>query len=345
MQELLERTPATGAAGSPVDPAQLRSLLEGDERLARVELRRQIGRLERELGELFTSAFPRTRIEWGVRPAGGPRLLGIGELEQVRDELASRIAEVRGILGDCAYVETRNRELLEQMIAEPGKFKWLRISNEDIGEQGCRHWHSRPRFGPLGMLMNWWRVKLSSGCPLSPGRRSAASRKEVARSKRRKRRRRPPAEHQAPKPPEPAESPAPTRQAARRRAAGDERPPAPWGSFPLQELTVLVALVMLVIGFVSYSPVTIAVGVVLGCLGGLELSVREHFGGYRSHTVLLAGTAFVLTVTSLLYVGGLVPLICLGAGVAVFAAAFFALRSAFRRASGGLSFRVGSAGG
>jgi hypothetical protein len=165
MQELLERTPAK-AAGSAADPAQLRSLLEADERLARVELRRQIGRLERELGELFTSAFPRTKIEWGVRTAGGPRLLGIGELEQVRDELASRIAEVRGVLGDRAYVETRNRELLEQMIAEPGKYKWLRISNEDIGEQGCRHWHSRPRFGPLGMLMNWWRVKLSSGCPL-----------------------------------------------------------------------------------------------------------------------------------------------------------------------------------
>jgi hypothetical protein len=167
----------------------------------------------------------------------------------------------------------------------------------------------------------------------------------VAKSKRRKRRRRPAAEHQAPKLPQRAISPAPAGQASRRRAAADERPPAPWGSFPLQELTVLVALVMLVIGFVSYSPVTIAVGVALGCLGGLELSLREHFAGYRSHSTLLAGTAFVLTVVTLLYAGGLVPLISLAAGLAVFVAAFFGLRSAFRRASGGLSFRVGGARG
>jgi hypothetical protein len=140
--------------------------LDGDERLARAELRRQIARLERELTELFASAFPRKRIEWDVAPAGGPRLLGIGELEQIRDGLANRIADVRGVLGDRAYVETKNRELLERMLAEPERFKWLRISNEDIGEPGCQHWHSRPRWGLLGMLVGWWRVKLSSGCPL-----------------------------------------------------------------------------------------------------------------------------------------------------------------------------------
>jgi hypothetical protein len=162
MPELLERA----NIASSVDAERLESLLEGDERLARVELRRQIARLEHELGELFTSAFPRKGIDWGVGPAGGPRLLGVGELEQVRDELAGRIADVRGVLTDRGYVETRNRELLERMIADPAKFKWVRISNEDIGEPGCRHWHSRPRLGPLGMLMGWWRVKISSGCPL-----------------------------------------------------------------------------------------------------------------------------------------------------------------------------------
>jgi hypothetical protein len=156
MPHLLERSPIEAV------PVQL----DGDERLARTELRRQIARLERELTELFASAFPRKRIEWDVAPAGGPRLLGIGELEQIRDGLANRIADVRGVLGDRAYVETKNRELLERMIAEPERFKWLRISNEDIGEPGCQHWHSRPRWGLLGMLVGWWRVKLSSGCPL-----------------------------------------------------------------------------------------------------------------------------------------------------------------------------------
>jgi hypothetical protein len=163
--DLLERNDVAGGA-LPAEVGRLESLLVADERGARAELRRQIARLERELGELFASAFPRQGIEWSVAPGGGPRLLGIGELEQVRDELAARIAEVRGLLGDRAYVETRNREVLERMIADPANFKWVRISNVDVGEQGCRHWHSRPRWGPLGMLMGWWRVKLSSGCPL-----------------------------------------------------------------------------------------------------------------------------------------------------------------------------------
>jgi hypothetical protein len=148
------------------DQVQLEGLLDGDERLARADLRRQIARLELELAELFASAFPRTGISYSVPGSGGPRLLGIGELEGIRDTLAERIADVRGLLEDRAHVETRNRELIERMLAEPERFKWVRVSNEDIGEQGCRHWHSRPRFGLLGMVMGWWRVKVSSGCPL-----------------------------------------------------------------------------------------------------------------------------------------------------------------------------------
>jgi hypothetical protein len=85
--------------------------------------------------------------------------------------LLARIADVNGILRDRGYVEDRNRELLERVIAEPQRYHWVRISNEDIGEPGCRHWHSRPRFGLIGMLMGWWRVKLSSGCPLAEGAR------------------------------------------------------------------------------------------------------------------------------------------------------------------------------
>ena len=85
----------------------------------------------------------------------------------------------------------------------------------------------------------------------------------------------------------------------------------------------------------------ITVGVVLGCLAGLELSIREHFAGYRSHTTLLAGTGFVVTVGALYYAAHLVLIACLGVGAAVFLACFVALRRAFQRASGGLSYRVG----
>jgi hypothetical protein len=153
----------------------------GDERLARAELRRQIGRLEGQLSALVAEAFPRLEVDAGV-PAvvGEPRALDLGELEAVRDALADRIATARGALRDRAQVETRNRELLERMLAAPAEFKWVQISSADVGEPGCGHWHSRPRFGVLGMLMGWWRVKVSSGCPL-PGRLAAVERETQGR--------------------------------------------------------------------------------------------------------------------------------------------------------------------
>lgn len=141
---------------------------DGDERLARAELRRQIGRLEAQLAALFAEAFPRVRIDAAVAPVcGEPRALGLGELEVIRDSLADRIAEARIRLRERAELETGNRELLGRMLAAPAEHKWLRISRADVGEPGCGHWHSRPRLGPLGMLMGWWQVKVSSGCPLS----------------------------------------------------------------------------------------------------------------------------------------------------------------------------------
>ncbi len=135
------------------------------ERRAREDLRRQIGQLERELGELFATAFPRRGIEFGVGAEGGPRVLGVGELERVRDRLAARLHEARAELGRRVEVEERNRALVEDMVREPDRYRWVRVSNDDIGERGCRHWHSRPRWGLLGMILGWWRVKLSSGCP------------------------------------------------------------------------------------------------------------------------------------------------------------------------------------
>ena len=140
----------------------------GDERLARAELRRQIGRLEAQLASLFADGFPRVQVDAGIAAlAGEPRVLGLGELEAIRDSLADRTAEARIRLRERAELETRNRELLERMLDAPAEHKWLRVSRADVGEPGCGHWHSRPRLGPLGMLMGWWRVKVSSGCPLA----------------------------------------------------------------------------------------------------------------------------------------------------------------------------------
>ena len=133
----------------------------------------------------------------------------------------------------------------------------------------------------------------------------------------------------------------PSAASRRRRAAAldDERPPAPWGSFPLVELVVLVAIVMLVAGLViqgGRGPVMIGVGLVLGALAGLELSVREHFGGYRSHTLVLAGALAVAVLGALAFLtGGSVWLpLALGAALAAFALAAWGLTRAFRRRSG-----------
>ena len=153
---------------APVPPMPLRPGTLPDEAAARRTLREQIARLESELGALFCSTFPRTGFDWDV-PAqgGGPRFLSLSELEQVRDRLADRLSHNRGLLSDRTYVEELNRRRIEEMLLNPAEHKWVRVQNEDIGERGCKQWHVRPRFGILGMLMNWWRVRISSGCPLA----------------------------------------------------------------------------------------------------------------------------------------------------------------------------------
>ena len=122
---------------------------------------------------------------------------------------------------------------------------------------------------------------------------------------------------------------------------GDDRPPAPWGAFPLAELTVLAGIIALVVGVVTKSPTGIGLGVVLAGLGGLEVSLREHLAGYRSHTTLLAGTVFVVLTGGLFYLAGQILAVSLAAGAIAFAASFYTLRRAFQKASGGLSFKAG----
>jgi hypothetical protein len=147
----------------PGAPSRLRRGF--DEAAARRSLRGQIAKLERELSALFANAYPRRGLELRVGSNGGPRVLGVGELEEVRDALAARLEDARRTLRDRAYVERKNVDRIEEMLVEPARFKWVRISNADIGEPGCKYWHSRPRLGLIGMLLGWWRVKISSGCP------------------------------------------------------------------------------------------------------------------------------------------------------------------------------------
>jgi hypothetical protein len=128
-----------------------------------------------------------------------------------------------------------------------------------------------------------------------------------------------------------------------RRPARGERPPAPWGSFPLVELCVLLGIILLITGFVvgdARGATMVVAGLALGSLGGLALAIREHFAGYRSHTTLLAGAVAIACGTLVAVVAGTVLLpVLLGVAVAAFAVCFFLFRQVFRRRSGGLSFR------
>ena len=147
-----------------------------DERAARRALRSQIDKLERELAEAFVTAYPMGGL--GEEPAhscAAPRLLDLGELERVRDELAARVRIARGTISELADRQAANRVLLERMLLEPGRHRFVRVANRDIGEPGCGVWHVRPRLGLSGMLRGWWQVKLSSGCPLATGRGSSAA--------------------------------------------------------------------------------------------------------------------------------------------------------------------------
>ena len=145
----------------------LRPAVAPDEAAARRSLREQIARLETDLGALFCTTFPRTGFDWRVPSRGGPRVLSLAELEELRDDLAERVSHARRAFSDRTYKEEQYRRLIEEMLLDPAAHKWVRVANEDIGEPGCKHWHVRPRWSFIGMLMGWWRVVISSGCPLA----------------------------------------------------------------------------------------------------------------------------------------------------------------------------------
>ena len=138
-----------------------------DEAAARRALRTQIARLERQLGETFVSAFPNIPVDVRVAGASGPRVLDLGELEAQRDALDARLREARGALEARGAQVEANRVLLERMLANPKRYKFARLHREDVDLGGCGAYQVRPRMGMIGMLMGWWHVKLSSGCPLA----------------------------------------------------------------------------------------------------------------------------------------------------------------------------------
>ena len=132
------------------------------------------------------------------------------------------------------------------------------------------------------------------------------------------------------------------RRVPSRPAASDERPPPPWGSFPLSELLILAGIVVILWGLAGGrgNEERVAGGLVIASLGGGELALREHLAGYRSHSALLAGVAAFVVVTGVaLGLGPVKVWVLLLLGALVFGAALYGLRELFKRRSGGLGFR------
>lgn len=67
-----------------------------------------------------------------------------------------------------------------------------------------------------------------------------------------------------------------------------ERPPSPFGSVPVSELAILIGGIGLIVGLLDKRVPALIVGAAVCALGVLEVTVREHFSGFRSHASLLA---------------------------------------------------------
>lgn len=103
---------------------------------------------------------------------------------------------------------------------------------------------------------------------------------------------------------------------------------------------------MLILGFAVFEgerrAILIGTGLLLGSIGGLDLSIREHLAGYRSHTLVLAGLPAIAVLAFLFYIGpdGLPSLARAAIALLVFGAAAAFLIRIFRNRSGGQSFRL-----
>jgi hypothetical protein len=85
--------------------------------------------------------------------------------------------------------------------------------------------------------------------------------------------------------------------AYRDRVSLGERPQAPWHPLPLSELLILVGAIGVVIGLgrgISHGVAPLSAGIVAVLIGTVEVTLREHLSGYRSHTLILTLLAVIV---------------------------------------------------
>ncbi len=118
-----------------------------------------------------------------------------------------------------------------------------------------------------------------------------------------------------------------------------ERPRAPWHPLPLSELLILVGAIGTLVGFnrgFSHGGPPLFAGLAAVVIGTLEVTLREHLGGYRSHTLILAllpvivfHSAVVLLVGTLSRLPPVLNVALLGVDAALCVILFRLLRARF----------------
>jgi len=122
-----------------------------------------------------------------------------------------------------------------------------------------------------------------------------------------------------------------------------ERPQAPWHPLPLSELLILVGaigaafgLIRLSHGGISHGGPALFAGIAAVLIGTVEVTLREHLSGYRSHTLLLTllpllvfHSATILIVSSLTTVPKLLNVVLLIVDVGLGTVLFRLLRARY----------------
>jgi DNA-binding transcriptional regulator YhcF (GntR family) len=133
-----------------------------EERSARAALRGQIARLEAKLAPYVEAGGPSEQAGPSI---ARPRVASIDELEAIRDDLISRLEHAQAEARRKEESQGAARRWREEALENPAAHRWEYATREDLGEPGCGRVEVRPAWGPVGALMDWWRVKMSSGCP------------------------------------------------------------------------------------------------------------------------------------------------------------------------------------
>jgi hypothetical protein len=103
------------------------------------------------------------------------------------------------------------------------------------------------------------------------------------------------------------------------------------------ELCVLAGIVLIVLGLISFDTdrgrAMLLCGMLLGSLGGFDTAAREHFAGYHSHSMILAGVPAIGLAAILYFAAVPWPAVVAGAVIA-FAVAVALLARAYEQRTG-----------